>query len=96
MDRIAATTTGYHDGPRRGTGRRTAAGGRHVPPIDSRTLDAARHAATRNRLIGEATMSEDRADEWLARWAARASQEGRERDAAYWDAAFEWIVGQQS
>jgi hypothetical protein len=59
-------------------------------------LDAARHAATRNRLIGEARMSEDRADEWLARWAAQASQEARERDAAYWDAAFEWIVGQQS
>jgi hypothetical protein len=51
-------------------------------------LDAARHAATRNRLIGEARMSEGRADEWLARWAAQASQEGRERNAAYWDAAY--------
>jgi hypothetical protein len=27
-------------------------------------LEAARHAAARNRLIGEARMSEERADEW--------------------------------
>jgi hypothetical protein len=45
-------------------------------------LDAARHAAVRKRLIGEARMSEARADEWIARWHERAAQDGRERDGA--------------
>ena len=37
-------------------------------------------------------MSESRADEWIARWHLQAARDGRGRDGAYWDAAYEWIV----
>jgi hypothetical protein len=37
-------------------------------------IDAARRAATRNRLIGEG-MPPERADDWIARWEAQAARE---------------------
>lgn len=55
-------------------------------------IDAARLAAIRNRLIGEG-MTPERADDWIARWTVQAAQDGRERDADYWDACWRWIDG---
>lgn len=55
-------------------------------------IDAARHAAIRNRLIRE-RMTHERADDWIARWTVHAAQYGRERDADYWDACYRWIDG---
>ena len=46
-------------------------------------VDAAREAATRNRLIGDG-MTPARADEWIAAWAAQAARDGLERGSAYW------------
>lgn len=53
-------------------------------------IDAARHAAICNRLIGE-RMTPGRADDWIARWMAQAAEDARERDADYWDACYRWI-----
>jgi hypothetical protein len=58
-------------------------------------IDAARRAATRNRLIGE-RVTEARADAWIAAWEARAAQDGLERGSAYWQAAWEWIAEQRA
>jgi hypothetical protein len=57
-------------------------------------IDAARRVATRNRLIGQG-MSAERAEHWIARWEAQAAQDGRQRDGAYWDAAYRWIAMQR-
>jgi hypothetical protein len=56
-------------------------------------IDAARRAATRNRLIGE-RMTEATADAWIAAWEAKAAQDGLERLSAYWQAAWDWIAAQ--
>ena len=61
---------------------------------DPTRIDAAREAATRNRLIGE-HMSEDTADAWLAAWAEQAARDGLERGSAYWDAGWDWIAAQR-
>jgi hypothetical protein len=58
-------------------------------------LDAAREAGVRNRLITEDRISEERADEWIARWHEQAAHQGRQRDGAYWDAAYEWIAAKR-
>ena len=62
-------------------------------PADPARIDAAREAATRNRLIGE-HMSEDIADAWLAAWAEQAAHCGLERGSASWEAGWEWIAAQ--
>jgi hypothetical protein len=41
-------------------------------------------------------MSEELADLWLAAWASQAARDGIERDARYWDAAWDWIADQRS
>jgi hypothetical protein len=54
-------------------------------------LDAAREAATRNRLIGEG-VTEATADAWIAAWASLAARDGLERGSAYWgEAGWTWI-----
>ena len=57
-------------------------------------IDAARRAATRNRLIGEGA-TEPTADAWIAAWEAQAAQDGLARDSAYWQAAWDWIAEQR-
>jgi hypothetical protein len=57
-------------------------------------IDAARRAATRNRLIGERA-TEETADAWIAAWEAKAAQDGLERGSAYWDAGWVWIAEQR-
>ena len=46
-------------------------------------IHAARHSATRNRLIGERVTPET-ADAWIAAWAERADRDGIERGERYW------------
>ena len=55
-------------------------------------IDAARRAATRNRLIGDG-VTEPTADGWVAAWEAQAERDGIERSAAYWEAGWDWIEG---
>ena len=57
-------------------------------------IDAARRAATRNRLIGE-RVTEETADAWIAAWEAQAAQDGLERGSAYWQAGWDWIAAQR-
>jgi hypothetical protein len=57
-------------------------------------IDAARRAATRQRLIGDG-VTETTADAWLAAWAAQAAQAGLAHDAAYWDTAWAWISAER-
>jgi hypothetical protein len=47
-----------------------------------------------NRLIGERVTPET-ANAWIAGWKAQAAQDGLERGAAYWDAAWLWIADQR-
>ena len=56
-------------------------------------IDAARRAATRNRLIGEGE-TEPTADAWIAAWDAQAAQDGLERGSAYWQAGWDWVAEQ--
>jgi hypothetical protein len=44
-------------------------------------IDEARHAATRNRLIGDGATPET-ADAWIAAWAEQAARDGVQRGAA--------------
>jgi hypothetical protein len=57
---------------------------------DPERIHAARRAANVRRLEGEG-MSAERAEAWIARWEAEAAAEGRQRDAAYWQAGWAWI-----
>jgi hypothetical protein len=57
-------------------------------------IDEARRAATRNRLMGDGA-TDVTADAWIAAWEAKAAQDGLERGAAYWHAAWAWIVEQR-
>lgn len=57
---------------------------------DPQRINQAREDATRNRLM-QSGMSRERADEWLARWAVQAGQDGLTPDAGYWDAGWKWI-----
>ena len=57
-------------------------------------IDEARRAATRSRLIGEG-VTESTADAWIAAWEAQAAEDGMERGAAYWEAAWDWIAEQR-
>ena len=61
---------------------------------DPPRIDAARKAATRNRLISE-HMNEATADAWLAASAEQAARDGLERGSAYWDAGWDWIGAQR-
>ena len=61
---------------------------RRADPI---RIDAAREAATRNRLIGEGA-TEETAEAWIAAWEAQAAREGIERGSAYWSEGWEWIA----
>ena len=54
-------------------------------------LDVARHAATRERLIGQ-HVTEATADSWIAAWEAQAAREGLPRDGRYWERGWEWIA----
>jgi hypothetical protein len=58
---------------------------------DPQRIDEARRTATRNRLIGEHVAPET-ADAWIAAWEVQAAQDGLERGAAYWEAAWDWIA----
>jgi hypothetical protein len=53
-------------------------------------LDAARRAATRNRLIGE-RVSAPTADAWIAAWEAKATEDRLERGSTFWEAGWAWI-----
>ena len=57
-------------------------------------IDAAREAATRQRLIGIG-MTPETADAWIARWHQRAAEDGLERSSAYWTACWEWIEAER-
>lgn len=57
-------------------------------------IDAAREAATRNRLVGEG-MTEATADTWITAWRAKAAQDGLERGSAYWEAGWDWISAER-
>jgi hypothetical protein len=57
-------------------------------------IDEARHAATRNRLIGDGA-TEATADAWISAWAEQARRYGVERGSGYWDAAWEWIAAER-
>jgi hypothetical protein len=61
---------------------------------DPARIDEARHAAVRNRLIGEG-VTEATADAWMATWQEQAARDGLARGAAYWDAGWEWIAAQR-
>ena len=65
-----------------------------IPTRSSPRIDAARHAAIRNRIIGEGA-TEETADAWIAAWEARAAEEGLSRGAAYWEAGWTWIGEQR-
>lgn len=53
-------------------------------------LSDARRAATLERLVS-AGMLRDRAEGALAAWEVRTAQDGRPRDAAYWEAAWKEV-----
>jgi hypothetical protein len=57
-------------------------------------IDAARRAATRNRLIGK-RMTEETADALIAAWEVKAAEDGLERGSAYWRAGWAWIAEQR-
>ena len=57
-------------------------------------IDQARRAATRSRLVGERVTPET-ADAWIAAWEVQAARDGLERNAAYWDAGWDWIAEQR-
>ena len=57
-------------------------------------IDAAHHAAVRNRLISDGA-SPETADAWIAAWEAQAAKEGLARGSAYWQAGSEWIAKQR-
>jgi hypothetical protein len=57
---------------------------------DPQRIDDARRAALHSRLTGEG-MSDDRADEGIARWQAQAARDGVERGSGYWSAGWAWI-----
>jgi hypothetical protein len=60
------------------------------------SIDQARRAATRNRLIGDG-VTEQTADAWIAAWEAHAGHEyGLERGSDYWDAGWMWIAEQRA
>jgi hypothetical protein len=58
-------------------------------------IDAARHAAVRNSLIGDGA-SPATADAWIAASEAQAAQDGLERGSAYWEVGWVWIAEQRT
>lgn len=68
--------------------------GRYAPRMTRRAdparIDAARHAATRQRLIGQ-RVTEATADAWIAAWEAQAGRDGIARDGRYWERGWDWI-----
>ena len=58
-------------------------------------IDAARHAATRARLMGDG-VTEGTADAWIAAWAEQAARGGIARGERYWDDAWAWIADQRT
>ena len=61
---------------------------------DPKRIDDARRAALHARL-GSSGMTDELADEWIARWESRAIDEGRQRDAQFWRIGWEWITAQR-
>jgi hypothetical protein len=57
-------------------------------------LHAARHEATRQRLIGEGE-APDQAERLVAQWELQAARDGLERDGRYWEAGWAWMLSQQ-
>jgi hypothetical protein len=57
-------------------------------------LDEARHAATRQRLIGQG-VTEATADAWIAAWEAQATRDGLVRDGRYWERGWAWIAAER-
>jgi hypothetical protein len=57
---------------------------------DPELIDQARHAGTKNRLMGSG-LDEATSDAWIAAWDAQATKDGLERGAANWDAGWRWI-----
>ena len=58
-------------------------------------LHHARRAAIVERLVGDGELRE-RAEALVASWEARADADGLQRDGAYWDAGWRWLVAQRS
>jgi hypothetical protein len=61
---------------------------------DPERIQAARRAATVERLVGEGELR-TRAETLVAAWEAQAGQGGLERGSAYWDAGWAWIAPQR-
>jgi hypothetical protein len=59
--------------------------------VDPERIDAARHAATLGRLIGEGVTAET-ALEWIAALGGEGARRGLRCGAEYWDAAWAWIA----
>jgi hypothetical protein len=57
-------------------------------------IDAARDAATRNRLIGEG-VAETTADAWIAGRKAQAAEDGLDCGSAYWPGRLGRIAARQ-
>ena len=60
----------------------------------SERLDATRHAATRQRLIGQG-VTEATADAWIAAWEAQAARDELPRDGRYWERGWVWISAER-
>lgn len=57
-------------------------------------IDAARHAATRQRLIGQGATGE-MAEAWIVAWEAHATRDGLPRDGRYWERGWAWITAER-
>ena len=63
---------------------------------DPLRIYAARRAGRVSRLVSEARMTEDAAERWMAAWEAEARDRHLDaRTPAWWDPAFDWIIGQR-
>jgi hypothetical protein len=58
-------------------------------------MEAARHAAVRNSLIGDG-VSPETADAWITAWEAKAARDGTERGSACWHSGWDWIAQQRT
>lgn len=61
---------------------------------DPARIEAAKRAATLQRLIGEGELP-DRAASLVAAWEAQAARDGLDRDGRYWETGWAWMQAQR-